>query len=453
MSDPVRRRVRTLGVECGQPGGVLAGVDDALQMASRTLGVLVPQLDALKIDGCPLADVNGQAFDGLAGLRQLRVQSRPHGADWPPAGAALTLAADVFDGQLAQLHVLDLALNELRLLPPSLCRLRSLQHLNVTGNRLQVRSDPAAPAQVVWNESGTRAVCVCVCVLQDLNWLVPTDETETCLSELRVLDASYNRLTALHAGVLHRLQRLQQLHLQGNWLVQVADNALDGLVSLRLLNVAGNQLTSLPPALLAQTRQLQVRSRLCLSVSVCVCVCACSGLTVGRGVRPLQELYASANSLAVLAPGLLHGLDDLLVIDLSDNQLTSASLSGSQQTLHGLRHLAVLSLHNNRIQRLDAALLQDLTALQILRLDGNLIEALPDGLLDGLAALHTLILSRNRLTALQAGAVAGLQRLALLALDNNLLERVDDQALANCTALRDLNLSGNYLAQVRRHST
>lgn len=388
MSDPVRRRVRTLGVECGQPGGVLAGVDDALQMASRTLGVLVPQLDALKIDGCPLADVNGQAFDGLAGLRQLRVQSRPHGADWPPAGAALTLAADVFDGQLAQLHVLDLALNELRLLPPSLCRLRSLQHLNVTGNRLQ-----------------------------DLNWLVPTDETETCLSELRVLDASYNRLTALHAGVLHRLQRLQQLHLQGNWLVQVADNALDGLVSLRLLNVAGNQLTSLPPALLAQTRQL-------------------------------QELYASANSLAVLAPGLLHGLDDLLVIDLSDNQLTSASLSGSQQTLHGLRHLAVLSLHNNRIQRLDAALLQDLTALQILRLDGNLIEALPDGLLDGLAALHTLILSRNRLTALQAGAVAGLQRLALLALDNNLLERVDDQALANCTALRDLNLSGNYLAQV-----
>ena len=248
--------------------------------------------------------------------------------------------------------------------------------------------------------------------LTELGWLAPSG----CLAQLRVLDVSHNQLAHLPARMLASLASLQELHLQGNNLLDVDDGSLDGLRELRLLNLAGNRLTSLPPSLLASSRQL-------------------------------SELYASANALSVLAPGLLVNLTQLLVLDVSDNQLTSSSLAPS--SLSGLRRLAVLSLHNNRIGRLDASLLADAANLQILRLDGNALETLPDGLLSAQRHLHTLIASRNRLSSVSGQLLARQTSLAILALDNNVIERVDADALvAAAGELRDVNLSGNNLAAV-----
>ena len=368
-----RDQVSELSVECADPAEGLPVVQ-LTPSAFAAFG----RLQSLALDACRISELASGTFHGLDKLQSLRIQTR--NAEWP--AATLTLADDLLN-QIGQLTHLDLAFNDLRALPSSLCHLQHLIQLNVTSNRLQ-----------------------------DLSAL----RSESCGSSLKVLDASYNRILQLSSKHLIHLNQLEELHLQGNGLVSVQDASLDGLTSLRLLNLAGNHITSLPPGLFSQSSQL-------------------------------TELYAAANGLSVLAPGLFQNLDNLLVIDLSDNQLTSSSLTGSQ-TFAGLQRLAVLSLHNNRITRLDSSLFNDLAALQILRLDGNAIESLPDGLLASLNNLHTLILSRNRLTHVDSRSLSSLSSLALLALDNNLIERVHDQAFHNCTQLKDLNLSGNNLPVV-----
>ncbi|KAI9562947.1 hypothetical protein GHT06_010403 [Daphnia sinensis] len=337
-------------------------------------------LEWLHVDSCRLSDLPSKSLQGLDKLRQLRIQTR--NADWP--GTSLTISDHLLN-DVRSLESLDLALNDIRSLPsPSLCTLDKLGQLNLTGNRLS-----------------------------DLLWA----KTETgCLQSLKVLDMSYNRLVTLPARSLANWTMLEELHLQGNGLVSVDDNSLIGLSSLRLVNLAGNQLTSLPPGLFSSSAE------------------------------HLAELYVSANGLTVLAPGLFRGLSKLLVLDLSENHLTSSSFDPT--TLTGLFRLAVLSLHNNRISRLDAALFSDLTNLQILRLDGNMLETLPDGVFNSLPHLHTLILSRNRLTRLDGQLMANLHSLSILALDNNLIERIDAEALSNTTQLQDLNLSGNNLPSV-----
>jgi len=247
--------------------------------------------------------------------------------------------------------------------------------------------------------------------LTELGWIASSG----CLSELKVLDLSYNQLAHLPARMLTSLTQLEELHVQGNNLLNIQDGSLDGLTSLRMLNLAGNRLSLLPPALLKSTPQL-------------------------------VEFYASANGLSVLAPGLFRNLTELLVLDLSDNQLASSALPPA--ALAGLQRLAVLSLHNNRIQRLDASLLSDLGNLQILRLDGNMLDTLPAGMLAAQRHLHTLILSRNRLVRISKDLLIRQAALAILALDNNLIESIDPEAFRNSVQLHDVNLSGNYLPAI-----
>lgn len=281
--------------------------------------------------------------------------------------------------------------------------IRTLQSLDLAFNDMRT-----LPAESVCAMKELTSLNLTSNRLMDLDWIASSG----CLVQLKVLDLSYNQLAHLPARMLTSLSQLEELHVQGNNLLNVEDGSLDGLVSLRMLNLAGNRLSLLPPNLLKSTPQL-------------------------------VEFYAGANGLSVLAPGLFHNLTELLVLDLSDNQLASSALTPA--ALSGLHRLAVLSLHNNRIQRLDASLLSDLGNLQILRLDGNMLDALPAGMLERQRHLHTLVLSRNRLVRIEKELLSRQSALAILALDNNLIEHIDADAFRTSTQLHDVNLSGNYL--------
>ena len=388
VSEASQETANGLWVECSDP----SAFSSVLPLStSPPVFASFRQLQWLHLDSCRFSELPTGSLNGLSGLKRLRIQTRH--ADWS-TGAAMSLSlADRLLDDVRSLESLDLAFNDMRTMPAvasGLCLLDKLQHLNLTGNRLI-----------------------------DLHWLTTNQQgqgSSPCLAALKVLDMSYNRLVTLPARSLANLNQLEELHLQGNALVNVDDNSLVGLASLRLVNLAGNQLTSLPP-----------------------------GLFSSSGAN-LAELYVSANGLTVLAPGLFRGLSQLLVLDLSENQLTASSFGAT--TLSALPRLAVLSLHNNRIARLDAALFSELTNLQILRLDGNLLESLPQGLFASLPHLHTLILSHNRLARIDGQLLANLGSLSILALDNNLIEHIDDEAMANTTHLQDLNLSGNNLPTV-----
>jgi hypothetical protein len=162
---------------------------------------------------------------------------------------------------------------------------------------------------------------------------LPADVADV-LAELRGLDLSGNRLTAVPAW-LGQLDSLEQLDLSGNritaldglrWLsrlsaLELSDNRLrtlpDGWAAggrLRWLSLAGNRLTSLVPlAPLPAVQVLDVaRNRL-------------ETLEGLPGAATLRSLDASGNELARLAPG-LDRFRALRRLDLSRNRLTADAI-------------------------------------------------------------------------------------------------------------------------------
>nr|CAD7568689.1 unnamed protein product [Timema californicum] len=239
--------------------------------------------------------------------------------------------------------------------------------------------------------------------------------SERCGGNLRMLDLSNNSIDSLQPNTLSGLSRLQTLNLQGNGISFLADRALEGLTSLTVLRLADNKLSNLPPELFSDTRDI-------------------------------KEVYLQNNSINVLAPGLFNEMTQLLVLDLSRNELTAEWVNTA--TFVGLVRLVVLDMSYNRISKLESSVFRDLYSLQILRLQNNIIESIPENTFSSLYNLHTLILSDNKLTVIDSYTFNGLYVLSLLSIDNNNILSIHPEALKNCSSLQDLHLNGNKLLEV-----
>jgi len=95
------------------------------------------------------------------------------------------------------------------------------------------------------------------------------------------------------------------------------------------------------------------------------------------GNKELRELHLQGNDLYDLPKGLLHRLEQLLVLDLSGNQLTSHHVDNS--TFAGLIRLIVLNLSNNALTRIGAKTFKELYFLQILDMRNNSIGHIEEG--------------------------------------------------------------------------
>lgn len=348
------------------------------------------ELRDLAIEFCKIGNLSAGAFKGLRQLRNLTL--RTHNTDW--TAMTLDVDRDAFGGDLALLERLDLGENNMWSLPVGVfCSLHNLEVLNLTRNRLR---------DVARFQFGLGAAS-------------SPDISDRCGANLRTLDLSNNSVDALPSSAFSGLSRLQTLNLQGNAISFVADRALEGVTSLTTLHLSDNKLVSLPPELFSDARDI-------------------------------KEVYLRNNSINVLAPGLFNDLTQLLVLDLSSNELTAEWVNGA--TFTGLLRLVVLDLSHNRIAKLDGAVFRDLYSLQILRLEDNLIEVVPDNTFSSLYNLHTLILSGNKLSFIDSSTFDGLYVLSLLSLDNNAIQSVHSAALRNSSSLQDLHLNGNKLVTV-----
>nr|CAD7459546.1 unnamed protein product [Timema tahoe] len=369
--------------------------DVLLFQSSLSSGSFRPlvELRDLSIEYCKIGNLSAGAFRGLAQLRNLTV--RTHNTDWP--AMTLEIDPDAFDEELALLERLDISENNMWSVPEGIfCPLHSLEVLNLTRNRLR-------------NVSNLKFSLGEMAASSNLG------PSERCGGNLRMLDLSNNSIDSLQPNTLSGLSRLQTLNLQGNGISFLADRALEGLTSLTVLRLADNRLSNLPPELFSDTRDI-------------------------------KEVYLQNNSINVLAPGLFNEMTQLLVLDLSRNELTAEWVNTA--TFVGLVRLVVLDMSYNRISKLESSVFRDLYSLQILRLQNNIVESIPESTFSSLYNLHTLILSDNKLTVIDSYTFNGLYVLSLLSIDNNNILSIHPEALKNCSSLQDLHLNGNKLLEV-----
>ncbi|XP_046742848.1 toll-like receptor 7 isoform X1 [Diprion similis] len=344
-------------------------------------------LHELHVDGCKLLRLPASAFQPLAELKRLTLQTL--NTEWG-AGRTLELVPGALAG-LRELQTLEIIDSNLRVLPPNvLCELGNLQVLNLTGNHLREISEVGLA-----DSRANRA---------------------KCHADIRALDLSHNEIRSLpEESPLSGLRQLQELHLQHNSIAEIASDALTGLTSLRLFNVSYNILGSLPEALFASTRDL-------------------------------REVHLQHNELRDLPRGTFTRLEQLLVLNLAGNTLGSDRVD--ETTFLGLIRLIVLDLSHNALTRIDARMFKDLFFLQILDLRNNSIGHIESNAFLPLYNLHTLELSENRLHSIGPQLFNGLFVLSRLTLSGNMIVSVDPMAFRNCSDLKELDLSGNSLSIV-----
>ena len=142
-------------------------------------------------------------------------------------------------GQLSSLQILYVGRNQLATLPDSLGQLRSLQVLNLHRNQLATLPDSLGQLSSLQK-----------LYLHD-NQLATLPDRLGQLSSLQTLTLSRNRLATL-LDSLGQLSSLQKLYLRHNQLASLPDS-LGQLSSLQRLFLDGNQLATLPESLLKLT--------------------------------------------------------------------------------------------------------------------------------------------------------------------------------------------------------
>lgn len=164
------------------------------------------------------------------------------------------------------------------------------------------------------------------------------------------------------------------------------------------------------------------------------------------GISALNRLDLSGNPLTELRPAVLDPLSSLEHLKLNRCNLTALS----EHAFSKQEHLKTLELAGNFLTDVDwTAVLQPLVRLEHLDLRASRVTYLPEDVFANNIWIRSLILAENELRDLDVATTLGhnLRHLDHLDLSNcHLRGPLSEDAFANATKLRSLLLSGNRLS-------
>lgn len=243
------------------------------------------------------------------------------------------------------------------------------------------------------------------------------------LDELVIEDCKLLQLPASTFQGLRELKRLTIHSRNTEWgsgkALELHRDALDGLREVQLLDLADNNIRTIPVGTF------------------------CS-------LPSLQTLNLTQNRLVAVEPlglGDCPGGSDLRALDLSGNRLVGLNGNGS---FSRLRRLQRLLLQDNAIGEISSDALAGLGSLRVWNISGNRLERLPAGLFSSARDLREIYLQDNQLFQLAPGLFHNLEQLLVLDLSNNELssDQIDGGTFVGLIRLIILNLSHNALTRL-----
>ncbi|XP_023285930.1 leucine-rich repeat transmembrane protein FLRT2-like [Seriola lalandi dorsalis] len=199
----------------------------------------------------------------------------------------------------------------------------------------------------------------------------------------RVLHLQENNIQTISKAALAQLTQLEELHLDDNSIstVGVEEGAFREAVSLKLLFLTKNHLSSVPIGLPEDLKELRLdENRIAVIAEEAF-----------QNVTRLQRLLLDGNLLTDegIAPGTFQDLVNLRELALARNSLTfPPPLLPSQS-------LVKLSLQENQIDQIPVAAFAGLNRLEKLDISSNQLQTLTQGVFDGLSSLKHLMVRNN----------------------------------------------------------
>jgi Leucine-rich repeat (LRR) protein len=272
------------------------------------------------------------------------------------------------------------------------------------------------------------------------------------LRRLRDLRIEYCKIRYVPSAVLASLRELRHLSLRTHntdWSAMTMEfhpDSFRGLLDLRSLDLADNNIWTLPPELFCALYSL---ANLNLSRNRIQDVAELGFSDWGNGPSApgkscnvgLEVLDLSANDIILMPDNGLSSLRSLQKLYIQDNSLTSLA----DRALVGLISLQILNASSNLLVALPPELFQSSRDIKEIYLQNNSISVLAPGLLEGLDQLLVLDLSSNELTnnCVNRDTFSGLVRLVILNLAHNDITRIDSHVFQDLYSLQILNLEEN----------
>ncbi|XP_055348102.1 leucine-rich repeat-containing protein 15-like [Paramacrobiotus metropolitanus] len=160
------------------------------------------------------------------------------------------------------------------------------------------------------------------------------------------------------------------------------------------------------------------------------------------GLHNVKELNLTWNGMTDLGNGVLTDLPNLVVLDLSHNDLTR-----TPDDLFSSPHLRFVAANHNEISTLPAGWIAN-TDVRRVDVTDNQLGTLPVPLSRNASRLNSLNFSGNRLTNIAAGVFSGLGSVIEVELQENQLEHLEGEVFGGLGGVRRLNVSYNQIERI-----
>lgn len=237
------------------------------------------------------------------------------------------------------------------------------------------------------------------------------------LTQLTILDLSYNSLKSLPTEFFVKSTLLQWLSLSNNMVSEIMENVFDVLTELAYLNLAGNNISNLKSGIFAGLHSLKVLDL------------RRNHLTTFKG-----EFFITWRSNGT----------NVEKLDLSDNQISY--LFPTSFKVHP--NLRRINLARNKFNFFPAELITGLEFLQHIDLSGNVLKTLEEFEFGRLPRLRILNLNNNDIEIISETAFHNSTQLQILDLSNNKVEKIGERTFQGLNCIKNLNLMNNSLAEL-----
>ncbi|XP_013382062.1 platelet glycoprotein V-like [Lingula anatina] len=247
-----------------------------------------------------------------------------------------------------------------------------------------------------------------------------------------ILDLSFNEMKEIPPGAFDKILYLQGIWLQGNHLSEtsVSQGVFDPLQYLEIVDLSLNNFTRIPQILPETIRQWYFVSNKISHLSS----------TDLERYPSLKMLQLADNNITYIPVGFFAKQTVLSVLQIAENPLTNAGIP------HGLFkdaiRLTTLELKSDMLTQIPSGLPG---TLQILDLSTNDIDRLYPWDFTGLSRLETLDLYSNKISVIENGTLSDLVNLRTLTLSENHLTHLSEGIFNGLVNLEILNLFGNNL--------
>lgn len=294
---------------------------------------------------------------------------------------------------------LNVANNQLNIIPSTVAKLPNLISLNLSGNSIDASSPfpISSPLLEVLDLSKNRFETVPLLLFENSG------------SRMKQLVLSSNRISLLSANLFRNFSHLQTLDLGNNRISEISNSCFNGLTELQQLQLSRNSIYHV-------------------------------GFDIFNSLIQLLELDLSSNMLLEV-PVAIGRLFKLKMLNLSGNQISKTY----KFLFNKLPHLHSLDLSYNRIQSVESYVFSDLPRLVEISLAHNSIDRLAQDSFAKCPKLRQIDLSANFLPKL-FGAISGLLSLRRLNLSSNLIEILQWSEIPVSTS--HLEITDNHIALV-----